>query len=126
MLDQLRELGVSVSIDDFGTGYSSLSYLRDLPLTRLKIDRTFISNIGSTNDGVIAQTIINLAHNIGTNVLAEGVETVEQLKFLEKNGCDFYQGFYHSKPLPESEFAAFLESSRSCQDLPVRVGQLEH
>ena len=110
ILDQLRSLGVSVSIDDFGTGYSSLSYLRDLPLTRLKIDRSFISKIGSaSDDGVIAQTIINLSHNIGTSVLAEGVETIEQLTFLKQHGCDFYQGFFKSKPLPSAEFVALLK-----------------
>jgi len=109
ILEQLRELGISISIDDFGTGYSSLSYLRDLPLTRLKIDRSFISNIGSSNDGVIAQTIINLAHNIGTNVLAEGVEEIEQLKFLQQHNCDYYQGFYFSEALPEPEFVKLLE-----------------
>jgi len=110
VLDQLRELGISISIDDFGTGYSSLSYLRDLPLTRLKIDRSFISNIGSSNDdGVIAQTIINLAHNIGTSVLAEGVEEIEQLQFLQQHACDYYQGFYFSRPLPEPEFVKLLD-----------------
>ena len=110
VLNQLRELGVSVSIDDFGTGYSSLSYLRDLPLTRLKIDRSFISNIGRSNDGVIAQTVINLAHNLGTNVLAEGVENIEQLNFLKEHSCDYYQGFYFSQPVSEVEFLKLLET----------------
>ncbi len=112
ILTDLRQLGVSVSIDDFGTGYSSLKYLRDLPLTRLKIDRAFIKGIPDKDDGVIAQTIIDLAHNLGKEVLAEGIETQEQLEFLAANHCDMFQGFFHSQPMPVKEFREFMLNSR--------------
>ena len=97
-LFELRDLGVSVSIDDFGTGYSSLSYLQQLPLTRLKIDRAFIKGIPNDDDGMIAQTIIDLSHNLKLSVLAEGVETAEQLAFLKRHACEQYQGFLFSRP----------------------------
>ena len=98
-LIKLRELGVSISIDDFGTGYSSLDYLRRLPLDRLKIDMTFTSGIGvSSKDEEMVRVIIHMAHAMGLKVICEGVETREQLDFLQLHGCDLVQGFYFCKP----------------------------
>ena len=98
-IDMLRESGISISIDDFGTGYSSLAYLKSLPISRLKIDRSFIKDYPSNDDGIIASTIIALAHNLGMTVIAEGVDSEAQLEFLRKNGCEEYQGYLFSKPL---------------------------
>jgi EAL domain-containing protein (putative c-di-GMP-specific phosphodiesterase class I) len=106
-INEIHELGVSVSIDDFGTGYSSLSKLKDYPVDTLKIDKFFVDNIPFDKKSVtIATTIIDLAHNLDFKVVAEGVETKEQLDFLANHKCDFYQGYYFSKPLPPE---AFLE-----------------
>ncbi|MBK6697910.1 MAG: bifunctional diguanylate cyclase/phosphodiesterase [Myxococcales bacterium] len=100
-LDAVRELGASISLDDFGTGYSSLSYLKRLPIDVVKIDRSFLREIPQVaTDAAITSAIITLAHELGHRVVAEGVETAEQLDFLEKHDCDAVQGFYFSKPLP--------------------------
>jgi len=100
MLRELKELGVSISIDDFGTGYSSLSYLKDLPIDRIKIDRSFVVDLPHNKDSVsIVKTIIALANNLGLGMIAEGVETKEQLDFLLAEGCVNIQGYYFSKPL---------------------------
>jgi EAL domain-containing protein (putative c-di-GMP-specific phosphodiesterase class I) len=108
-MTQLNKLGIKFSIDDFGTGYSSLAYLTQLPLTFLKIDKTFVHNIGlKPTDAVIVQTIIGMAKNLGMSVIAEGVETNEQLAFLALNGCHLYQGFLFSKPIPLLEFEQLL------------------
>ena len=97
---QLREMGIRVSIDDFGTGYSSLSYLHHFPIDTLKVDRSFINRIGAEKEnGEIVQTIINLAYNLGMEVVAEGVETAEQLEFLREIQCGYCQGFFYSRPL---------------------------
>jgi diguanylate cyclase (GGDEF)-like protein/PAS domain S-box-containing protein len=107
----LRSCGVRFSLDDFGTGYSSLSYLTQLPLDQLKIDQSFVRNIGvKTKDAVIAQTIIGMAHNLGLEVIAEGVETETQLAFLEQHGCWHFQGYLFSKPVPIVEFEHLLLS----------------
>ena len=113
-LQTLQQLGVKVSIDDFGTGYSSLAYLRRFPIDKLKIDIAFIREV-TTNpqDAAIARTIIELAHSLNLQVIAEGVETPEQLDFLKKNGCDQVQGYLFSKPLPVLELEAYL-SARGC------------
>jgi diguanylate cyclase (GGDEF)-like protein/PAS domain S-box-containing protein len=101
----LRKIGVRFSIDDFGTGYSSLSYLTQLPLDQLKIDQSFIHNIGiKTTDAVIVQTIIGMANNVGLEVIAEGVETEVQRIFLEQHDCQICQGYLFSKPLPIEQF----------------------
>ncbi|MGR9116373.1 MAG: EAL domain-containing protein [Gammaproteobacteria bacterium] len=104
-LVELKKLGVKLSIDDFGTGYSSLAYLKRFPIDKLKIDRTFISDIPQDhNDAVIAKTIIDMSHNLGLKVLGEGVETDDQLGFLSIELCDYYQGYFFSPPVPAEEF----------------------
>jgi EAL domain-containing protein (putative c-di-GMP-specific phosphodiesterase class I) len=105
VLQELRDLGIRISIDDFGTGYSSLSYLKLIPTNTIKIDKSFVNNIeNSSKDVAIVSTIIHLAHSLGCDVVAEGVETEEQFNILKKNGCDFVQGYYFSKPLQKSDF----------------------
>ncbi|MFA5985217.1 MAG: EAL domain-containing protein [Methylococcaceae bacterium] len=105
----LREIGVQFSLDDFGTGYSSFAYLTQLPLDQLKIDRSFIHNIGcKPTDAVIVETIIGMAHSLKIEAMAEGVETPEQLAFLEYHGCAAYQGFLFSQPLPIQEFEQLM------------------
>lgn len=107
----LKELGVAIAIDDFGTGYSSLGYLKNLPLDRLKIDGSFIHNIQSkTDDEVIIRAIISIAKNLNLEVLAEGVETKNQLDYLKKQNCDEIQGFYFSKPLTVREIEKLFEN----------------
>ncbi len=109
ILGKLRALGVSLAIDDFGTGYSSLAYLKRFPLNMLKIDKTFIDDIPQQeNDKEIITAIIGLGHTLGLMVLAEGVETKEQLDFLRGKGCDYYQGFYKSPPLSSENFEKML------------------
>ncbi len=101
----LKAQGVSLSLDDFGTGHSSLSYLTRLPLDQLKIDRSFVRNLPEKrDDAVIAHTIISMAHSLGLEVIAEGVETAEQHAFLKLHHCHFYQGYLFSRPLPLDEF----------------------
>jgi len=104
-MNALREIGVRFSLDDFGTGYSSLAYLTQLPLDQLKIDRSFVHNIGiKTTDAVIVQTIIGMANNLGMEVIAEGVETEAQRIFLERLNCKVCQGYLFSKPVPIEQF----------------------
>lgn len=110
ILNSLREAGVQVAIDDFGTGYSSLSYLQELPFDRIKIDKSFIDLIGSAgNSEQICRTIIKMAHELGKEAIAEGVETQEQADFLRENKCDSVQGFFYSYPLTREEFVTFVE-----------------
>lgn len=112
-LQALQELGVRVSIDDFGTGYSSLAYLRRFPINKLKIDIAFIREVTSNpQDAAIAKTIIELAHSLSLQVIAEGVETPEQLAFLVANGCDQVQGYLFSKPLPVGELETLLREQK--------------
>jgi EAL domain-containing protein (putative c-di-GMP-specific phosphodiesterase class I) len=106
MLDELNDLGVQISLDDVGTGYSSLSYLKRLPVDRLKVDRSFVQDIATdADDATIVRTIIALGHNLGLKVVAEGVETEQQLEFLRINQCDELQGYYFAMPMPVAEFA---------------------
>ncbi len=108
MLQQIKSLGISLAIDDFGTGYSSLSYLHRFPLDTLKIDRSFISSIGNGEDTEIARTILPMALNLHLDVVAEGIETIEQLVLLKKLQCKYGQGYYFSKPLSAKEAGSLL------------------
>ncbi|MDP3876104.1 MAG: EAL domain-containing protein [Methylobacter sp.] len=109
ILKDLRKQGIRLAIDDFGTGYSSLAYLKHFPLDLLKIDKSFIDDIPHLQDDMeIAATIIAMGHILGFKVLAEGVETLAQLEFLQEKGCDSYQGYIKSKPIPAEEFAQLL------------------
>lgn len=111
-LNQLHTLGIQISIDDFGTGYSSLSYLKRLPISKIKIDRSFIRDICTdTDDGAIANAVISLGHSLKMKVIAEGVETLEQLEHLRAQGCDKIQGYYFSRPLPAEAFAQLVRES---------------
>jgi diguanylate cyclase len=121
LLEKLSAMGVLVSVDDFGTGYSSMSYLRRFPIDKLKIDRMFVKDLMShSDDASIVQAIISLAHSLRLKVVAEGVETAEQLRSLRAMGCDQYQGFHFSPPLPADEFASLLrrrtEDDGACED----------
>ena len=105
MLAELTALGIGIAIDDFGTGYSSLAYLKRFPVDRLKIDRSFVADIGlSGDDETITSAIIALAHSLEMQVIAEGVETSAQLDFLKERACDEMQGFYFSRPMPTMRF----------------------
>jgi diguanylate cyclase len=116
ILEKLSTMGVLVSVDDFGTGYSSMSYLRRLPIDKLKIDRGFISEVVSRpEDASIVRAIVSLAHSLKLKVVAEGVESSEQLEFLKALGCDQYQGFHFSPALPPAKFEALVRSQRSAE-----------
>lgn len=115
VMEQLKDMGITISIDDFGTGYSSLSYLKRFPISHLKIDKSFVPNLpDDPEDAAIVRAILSLAQNLGLRVVAEGVETWEQLDFLRRHRCDEIQGYLFSKPIPGDEMTAFLkEKGRS-------------
>ncbi len=114
-IEALRALGVTCSIDDFGTGYCGLSYLNRLPIDALKIDRSFITELSGGSDTIVT-AVIALGHSLGLKVIAEGVETADQLAYLASRGCDEMQGFLFSRPVPADEFAA-LVLARNPDDL---------
>lgn len=117
MLNELHALGIGIAIDDFGTGYSSLSYLKRLPVDRLKIDRSFVADIGTSGDDeTITAAIIALAHELRLQVIAEGVETSAQFAFLRERACDELQGYFFAPPLPGEEAAALLRASAAHDD----------
>jgi diguanylate cyclase (GGDEF)-like protein/PAS domain S-box-containing protein len=120
VLSELREMGVRIAIDDFGTGHASLSYLKQFPIDVLKIDRSFVSDMeGSRQGTAIITAIIGLAHGLGLGVLAEGVESESQLRQLAAGGCDEYQGFLLSKPLPPAVVPDFLHPSKRSAAMPL-------
>ena len=109
VLDKLAAMGIALSIDDFGTGYSSLSYLSQLPVTEIKIDRSFVMNMAeSDNDAVIVRSTIDLGRNLGLQVVAEGVETEQAWEELNQLGCTLAQGYYLSRPVPAAELTEWL------------------
>jgi len=108
-MQELKKIGIKISIDDFGIGYSSLAYLKQLPLDQLKIDQSFVRDISTDeNDAIIVETIINMAQSLKLNVIAEGVETLQQKDFLIAKGCSVFQGYYFAKPMPTDEFEDFV------------------
>ncbi|MDP1524090.1 MAG: EAL domain-containing protein [Methylotenera sp.] len=114
---ELRAIGINFAMDDFGTGYASLIYLKSLPLSQIKIDRSFVRDIAvDRDDEIIVQTIISMAHNLGLEVIAEGVETVAQLEFLRKSGCKAFQGHLFSKPVSQAEFNKLISQSVNSND----------
>ena len=113
LLTVLKSMGLTLSIDDFGTGYSSLSYLKKFPIDRLKIDRSFVQDLAQNpEEAAITRAIIGMGQTLKLRTIAEGVETEEQLRFLQREGCDEFQGFFSGKPLPADEFARMLREDR--------------
>ncbi|HZN26195.1 MAG TPA: EAL domain-containing protein, partial [Burkholderiales bacterium] len=116
LLNELKEMGIRFAIDDFGTGYSSLAYLKRFPIDCLKIDRSFVVDIPrDAGNTAITHAIVAMAHSLGLKVIAEGVETLEQLAFLREHGCDEVQGYYFSEAVPEAEATVLLEKSCGVQ-----------
>jgi EAL domain-containing protein (putative c-di-GMP-specific phosphodiesterase class I) len=108
-LRRLKALGVRVSMDDFGSGYSSLSYLQAFPFDKIKVDRTFVMNLGrNPQSAAIVRAVIDLGHGLDMSIVAEGVETLEQLSFLAEEGCDAVQGFLLGKPFPIGQYATVV------------------
>ena len=118
-MDALGRLGVRFSLDDFGTGFSSLSHLKRLPLSKLKIDRSFICDVPTdANSETIVRTVIALGQSMGMTVIAEGVETEAQREFLERHNCHAWQGYLLSPPLPVAEFEALVRRTNAVDGLP--------
>jgi EAL domain-containing protein (putative c-di-GMP-specific phosphodiesterase class I) len=114
ILRELKSRGIRLSVDDFGTGYSSLAHLKRLPVDELKIDKSFVLNLTSqsTDDTVIVRSTIELGHNMGLTVIAEGIENIEAFDILKRLGCDMAQGYYMSPPLPAEKFRRWIVESR--------------
>jgi len=121
-LTKLGDMGIRIAIDDFGTGHSSLAYLKRFPIDTLKIDRSFISDLpGDAEDKAITAAIITMGRSLGLTVVAEGVETGEQLDFLREQGCDEFQGYYFNRPMPAEQFAELLQTSQNSSAEPVSL-----
>ena len=119
LLRALKERGIHLSIDDFGTGYSSLSYLQHFPLDRIKIDRSFVADLASSADGgALVEAVIAMGRGLRLKVMAEGVESREQLDFLTRRGCDEAQGFFFARPLPAGELEAILAGAPTTAAAP--------
>lgn len=125
LMNRLRAAGVKLSIDDFGTGYSSLSYLHRLPVNYLKIDRSFVSRMQENSENQeIVRTIISLAKNLNLEVIAEGIETIEQARYLKSLDCNFGQGYFYSKPVEASTAVALITEDFSDGATPIEPGDL--
>ncbi|MEG0446725.1 MAG: EAL domain-containing protein, partial [Comamonas sp.] len=121
-MKQLRHHGLCFSMDDFGTGQSSLTYLTQLPLHQLKIDQSFVRHMGQRHsDDVIVQTIIGMARNLNLEVIAEGVETLEQRTMLARYGCELFQGYFFSPPVPVQKFEQLLRCTPVCDRTGMRA-----
>jgi EAL domain-containing protein (putative c-di-GMP-specific phosphodiesterase class I) len=112
-LGQLKAIGVRLAVDDFGTGYSSLSYLTRFPVDALKLDQSFVRDITSTDDAIVIRAVISMGKSLKHTVIAEGVETPEQLAFLQAHGCEEGQGYYFSRPVVAQQFAKLLSTGIS-------------
>jgi EAL domain-containing protein (putative c-di-GMP-specific phosphodiesterase class I) len=120
VLNRLRECGISLSVDDFGTGYSSLAHLKRLPVQELKIDQSFVRNLDETSeDAVIVRSTIEMSHNLGLKVVAEGVEYEHSLRLLERWHCDTAQGYLISRPLTAVAFEAWIAKSHGSASMMV-------
>jgi EAL domain-containing protein (putative c-di-GMP-specific phosphodiesterase class I) len=120
MLKQLQEIGVETSIDDFGTGYSSLSYLPRFPISTLKVDRSFVNSISENNENLeIVRTIVMLAHNLKMKVVAEGVESSDQVAHLRRMNCEYAQGFFFSRSLKADEATTLVEDDNAYPVIPI-------
>ncbi|MEW7982433.1 MAG: EAL domain-containing protein [Candidatus Sedimenticola endophacoides] len=120
MLGRLHEIGIRIALDDFGTGYSSLAYLKSLPITKLKIDQSFVSDLpDDAEDVAICRAVIALAESLGLEILAEGVERKEQVDFLLENGCEHFQGYYYAKPMSSREVEALLSPQQAGNVTPL-------
>jgi EAL domain-containing protein (putative c-di-GMP-specific phosphodiesterase class I) len=114
ILKELRQMGIKISLDDFGTGYSSLNYLKRFDVSAVKLDKSFVRDITSNvDDAAISKAVIAMAHGLGLNVIAEGVETLRQLIMLDELGCDDIQGYFINKPMPEDEFTRILSVTQA-------------
>ena len=111
-INELKKEGFKILIDDFGTGYSSLSYLNQFDIDVLKIDRSFIKDYPQQSSGTIAAAISDLAHNLKMDLVAEGVETTEQIQYLASHGCYIIQGYYYSKPLTTNDYEEVLKKGK--------------
>lgn len=121
-LKSIREMGVHISVDDFGTGYTSINYLRQYPISVLKIDQTFIKGLpNNQNDVAITSAVIALGHNLGLEVVAEGVETAEQMQYLSEHSCDLIQGYFLSRPLPEGKIVQVLTRDGVATDSTLQI-----
>ncbi|WP_084150671.1 bifunctional diguanylate cyclase/phosphodiesterase [Azohydromonas australica] len=117
-MNALRQRGISFALDDFGTGYSSLAYLKEMPLQELKIDRSFVNDVlTDASDATIARAVIAMGHELGIEVVAEGIETAVQYEFLRANGCRLFQGYFFSPPIPPEKFHQLLEDDIPCVEL---------